>query len=78
MIGPVGPASIGLPHSVRRKPSGVLVPAEPRATETLDAGAPPVDTSRVATLRAAITDGRYTVDPQAIAERMIAADLSEK
>ncbi len=36
---------------------------------------PPVDGDKVAALRQAIAEGRYRVDPDAIAERMIAADL---
>ena len=35
----------------------------------------PVDTDKVSALRQAIAEGRYRVDPDAIAERMIAADL---
>jgi negative regulator of flagellin synthesis FlgM len=37
---------------------------------------PPVDTDKVSALRTAIAEGRYRVDPDAIADRMIAADLS--
>jgi len=33
---------------------------------------PPVDTARVAALRAQIQSGRYTIDPDAIADRMLA------
>ena len=39
------------------------------------AAVPPVDESRVASLRAAIADGSYAVDPLAIADKMIALDL---
>lgn len=35
----------------------------------------PIDGDKVAAIRAAIAEGRYSVDPDAIAERMIAADL---
>jgi negative regulator of flagellin synthesis FlgM len=35
----------------------------------------PVDTSKVAAIRQAIADGRYQIDPDRIADRMIAADL---
>ena len=35
----------------------------------------PVETDKVAALRQAIAEGRYRVDPDAIADRMIAADL---
>lgn len=43
-------------------------------TELVAAGAP-IDVDRVTALRQAIAEGRYTIDPQAIANRMIAADL---
>lgn len=36
---------------------------------------PPVDSDKVAAIRQAIAEGRYAVDPEAIAERMIEADL---
>lgn len=35
----------------------------------------PVDSDKVSSIRQAIAEGRYAVDPDAIAERMIAADL---
>jgi negative regulator of flagellin synthesis FlgM len=57
---PVGDARIG--------PSGGAL------AELLGEGAP-VDTNKVAQIRAAIAEGRYSVDPDRIAERMIAADL---
>ena len=37
--------------------------------------APPVDTAKIAALRAQIADGSYTVDPGRIADAMIALDL---
>jgi len=39
------------------------------------AAAPPVDTARVASLKAQIAAGTYTVDPGRIADAMIALDL---
>jgi negative regulator of flagellin synthesis FlgM len=36
---------------------------------------PPVDSEKVAAIRQAIAEGRYGVDADAIAERMIASDL---
>ena len=44
------------------------------ASQLVTEGAP-IDTSKVASLRQAIAEGRYAIDPQAIAQRMIAADL---
>jgi negative regulator of flagellin synthesis FlgM len=45
---------------------------------SLVAGGPPVDSDRVAAVRQAIADGRYTVDPERIAEAMLASDLDIK
>jgi negative regulator of flagellin synthesis FlgM len=39
------------------------------------AAAPPVDEAKVASLKAAIAAGTYTVDAQAIADKMLALDL---
>lgn len=39
------------------------------------AAGPPVNAEKIAALRAAIAEGRYPVDPQKIAERMIALDI---
>jgi len=36
---------------------------------------PPVDSAKVAAIRAAIAEGRYPVDPEKIAERMLELDL---
>jgi negative regulator of flagellin synthesis FlgM len=41
----------------------------------LVADGPPVDSAKVAQIRAAIAEGRYPVDAGRIAERMIALDL---
>ncbi|WP_106639002.1 flagellar biosynthesis anti-sigma factor FlgM [Allosphingosinicella vermicomposti] len=39
------------------------------------ASGPPVNAEKIAALRAAIAEGRYPVDPEKIAERMIALDI---
>jgi negative regulator of flagellin synthesis FlgM len=44
----------------------------------LVASGPPVDTGRVASIRSAIAQGRYPIDPDRIAERMIALDLPQR
>ncbi len=44
----------------------------------LVAGGPPVDSARVAAIRAAIAEGRYPVDAEKIAERMVALDLPQR
>jgi negative regulator of flagellin synthesis FlgM len=41
----------------------------------LAAGGPPVDTDRIASLRAAIKAGTYKPDPQAIASAMVDSDF---
>ena len=39
------------------------------------AAGPPIDAEKIAALRAAIAEGRCPVDPEKIAERMMALDL---
>lgn len=51
-------------------------PSNP-AADLASLGAP-VDAQKVAEIRAAIAEGRYPVDPKAIAEKMIALDLPLK
>lgn len=57
-----------------RAPSVVV---ESAVFELVSVGAP-VEAARVAAVRAAIAEGRYPVDPQAIAEKMLALDLPER
>lgn len=45
------------------------------AVAELASAGPPVEADKVAAIRAAIAEGRYPVDPDKIAERMIALDL---
>jgi negative regulator of flagellin synthesis FlgM len=45
------------------------------ATAARDAAAAPIDTARVAELRAAIANGTYKVDPEQIARKMVDLDL---
>ena len=44
----------------------------------LVAGGPPVDSARVEAVRAAIRGGRYPVDPDRIAQRMVDLDLPRR
>ena len=44
----------------------------------LVSGGAPVDGAKVAAIRAAIAQGRYPVDPERIAESMIALDLPRR
>jgi negative regulator of flagellin synthesis FlgM len=62
------PAIAGTPVKSREGP------VESAVFELVSAGAP-VDHARVAALRAAIAEGRYPVDPDQIAAKMIALDL---
>jgi len=41
----------------------------------LASSGPPIDAEKVAAIRAAIAEGRYPIDPKAIAEKMIELDL---
>ncbi len=61
-------------------PAGVRKPVTEGATTKgpaarLAAEGPPIDSAKVDAIRAAIADGTYKIDPQAIADRMIDADL---
>jgi negative regulator of flagellin synthesis FlgM len=53
---------------------GTTGPVESAVFE-LVAGGPPVDSAKVAAIRTAIAEGRYPVDANKIAERMMALDL---
>ena len=61
---------------------GRTAPARPSsagsAVADLVAAGPPVDSDKVAAIRAAILAGNYPVDPAKIAERMIEIDLPAK
>ncbi|WP_129794326.1 flagellar biosynthesis anti-sigma factor FlgM [Sphingosinicella sp. CPCC 101087] len=83
-VGKSGPARIDL----NRSAVGAAAPAaktghSPARGEAAGAGAavadlaagPPVDSAKVAAIRAAIAEGRYPVDPLKIAERMIEIDM---
>lgn len=76
----IGPARVGLERAAptarlgdSRTQEQVSAPVSP-AAEMVAAG-PPVNADKVAAIRAAIADGNYPVDPEKIAERMIALDL---
>lgn len=71
------------------KPSGVIIgepmakvapveaKAAPNPAADLAAAGPPVDAGKVATIRAAIADGSYRIDANAIAGRMVDLDLPQ-
>jgi len=64
---PVG----GVPEALARGKAGGV---ESSVFELVADGAP-VDDDKVASIRAAIAEGRYSVDADRIAERMVALDL---
>ncbi|WP_294389963.1 flagellar biosynthesis anti-sigma factor FlgM [uncultured Sphingomonas sp.] len=91
MITAVGPTGISRVIELRgdavsrSEPVAKVATADTHAATTpkspaaeLAAQGAPVDTGKVAAIRAAIADGTYAIDPQAIAERMIALDLPER
>ena len=92
MINGIGPTGAGRidsvrPDAVQRGTSAAkIAPVANDAAESaslnpaaeLASSGPPVDAQKVAAIRAAIAEGRYPIDPQAIAEKMIELDLPKK
>ncbi len=60
-----------LPKPVAAKP----IAAEGSTVSRMVADGPPIDSGKVAAIRTAIAEGRYPVDPQKIAQKMIDLDL---
>lgn len=86
MIDGVGKKLTGSLETLRAAETAKAVPAGPgrphgqakvveSSVADLVAAGPPVDSEKVAMIRAAIAEGRYPVDADRIAERMIALDL---
>ena len=87
MIDSVGKGGSGRIDGARSADAGPRVSAPgalPRRAEKgavesavfeLVSSGPPIDAAKVASLRAAIAEGRYAVDADHIAERMIALDM---
>lgn len=87
MINSIGPAGTAATDPVRatgvQKGAAVektsLKPETPQAAPNpaaeLASSGPPVDTGKVARVRAAIANGSYNLDIQAIADRMIDIDI---
>ena len=71
-----GPGVVAAPPVPSVLPSGdpVTLSGTARAARGL-AASPPVDTAKVADVRAAVTSGNYRVDAERIAAKMIALDL---
>jgi negative regulator of flagellin synthesis FlgM len=64
---------------VSKTAAGGTEAAKAQATPAAEMAAQgaPIDMDKVAAIRAKIADGSYKIDPQAIADRMIALDLPE-
>lgn len=84
-VGQGGPGRIGVGRSEK---SATVIPlnahaparqggAESAVFEIAQSG-PPVDSAKVAAIRAAIAEGRYPVDADRIADRMLALDLPSR
>lgn len=90
MISAIG--STGIARHVQLQGEGVTAraPVAKTGSATSEAAAPaspaalmaaegaPIDTDKVAAIRAKIAAGTYAIDPKAIADKMIAADLPAK
>jgi negative regulator of flagellin synthesis FlgM len=85
-VGKSGPGRIDMTRADQSAPAakvdGAAVRNDRGGVESeifgLVAGGPPVDSAKVADIRAAIAEGRYAVDPDAIAARMMALDLPQR
>lgn len=92
MINGIGPTGTGRIDSVRADalqrgaPAAKIAPAASEAAESaspnpaaeLASSGPPIDAQKIAAIRTAIAEGRYPIDPQAIADKMIELDLPPK
>ncbi|WP_114954174.1 flagellar biosynthesis anti-sigma factor FlgM [Sphingosinicella terrae] len=84
-VGKSGPARIGLglgkpgasapAQAAGQAGSSAARPAAGGAVADIVAAGAPVDSDKVAAIRAAIQAGNYPVDPTRIAERMLELDL---
>ena len=82
-VGKSGPGRIDMVRTDQSAPAakvgGAPVRSDHGGVESeifgLVAGGPPVDSAKVASIRAAIAEGRYPVDPDKIARSMIELDL---
>lgn len=90
MINSIGPTGTGAADAIRNQAVQKGTPVEktslkpevaqaaPNPAAELAAAGPPVDTDKVAQVRAAIANGSYNLDIQAIANRMIADAFPSK
>ena len=85
-VGKSGPGPIDLGRAEKGQGAARVAAAGLRAGEGpvesavfgLVSGGAPVDGARVAAIRSAIAEGRYPVDAERIAARMIALDLPRR
>ena len=85
-VGKSGPGPIDLGRAEKGNGAAPAAAAGPRGTEGpvqsavfgLVSGGAPIDSFKVAAIRAAIAEGRYPVDADRIAESMIALDLPRR
>ena len=85
-VGKSGAGRIDIARQDKGAPIGAARGAGPRIAEgavksevlELVSGGPPVDTSKVEAVRAAIREGRYPVDANRIAIRMLDVDLPRR
>ncbi len=81
-IGQSGPKRVGIDRADKGAPVAAITPqgaprqgqVESAVLEIAGQGAP-VDGAKVEAIRTAIAEGRYRVDADRIAERMLASDL---
>ena len=92
MINGIGPTGTGRIDAVRTEgvqrgtPAAKVAPVQSDPAENaalnpaadLAASGPPIDAEKIAAIRTAIAEGRYPIDPQAIADKMIELDLPAK
>ena len=89
MIDGVGKGGAGRVDLARQEKGAAVSPIRGEASRAaastvksavldLVAGGPPVDSAKVETIRAAIQSGRYPLDPNRIAQRMLDVDLSRR
>ena len=85
-VGKSGPGPIDLSRTEKGSATAPVARAGIRSGEGpvqsavfgIVSGGAPVDNLKVASIRAAIAEGRYPIQPERIAERMIALDLPQR
>lgn len=65
-----GKARVETPSAAQQSPSAQISPMAKQL-----AASPPVDSAKIASLKAAISEGRYPIDADRIAEAMIRSEL---